>query len=94
MANKNAVSGVEYKGGNQELLIAARIANPHFSDEWLTYIQARQAGRKVRKGETGTKLVRVIDKEVVKKKTGKKEQEFAVTHFTVFNLMQTEKIEK
>lgn len=58
--------------------------------EWATFIQWRDAGYKVRKGEKGTRLARVI--EYSEKKGDKIEDKKALKSFVVFNINQVQKI--
>lgn len=59
--------------------------------EWLTFIQAREHGLKVKKGAKGVHLARVIDTDGTDSQ-GKPKK--AIKSFCVFNLSDTESIKK
>lgn len=81
----NFITNVRYSGSNQDSLLHAKMAKGYATNEWLTFVQARKAGRKVKKGEKGIRLVRIIE---FKNKKGVKETR--AVGFTVFNISQTE----
>jgi len=78
----NAVSGLEYQGGNQATLIDVKGTYGYSSDQWVTFLQAKDLGLKVKKGERGTHLA-TYGKDDITGNTW-------VKGFTVFNLDQTE----
>lgn len=82
---KNAITGVEYKGNNQADLLEAK--KEGYSDEWITFLQARTLGRTVIKGQKGVRLLKFLSEvdENGKKKGG-------VMGFTVFNISQTQEV--
>ena len=80
----NAVTGNTYSENNTLLLIQAGFEAPEFA----AYKQWQSVGRQVRKGEKGTRLVRVV---VYHKDTPK--ERTAIKHFSVFNISQTDAIE-
>lgn len=53
----NASSGQTYKGINQVILGM----QPHADPRWLTYKQAEYMGVQVRKGEKGTRIVKMVE---------------------------------
>ncbi|HYW57450.1 MAG TPA: zincin-like metallopeptidase domain-containing protein [Polaromonas sp.] len=55
----NASSGATYKGINQ--LILAIAGAIHGDARWLTYRQAEYMGLQVRKGERGTRIVKMVE---------------------------------
>ena len=56
----NASSGATYKGINQ--LILGMAASAHGGEaRWLTYKQAEYMGLQVRKGESGTRIVKMVE---------------------------------
>lgn len=59
--------------------------------EWATFIQWRNAGYKVKKGEKGTRLGRVLEYST-KNKEGKLEDKKGLRTFVVFSTAQVEKI--
>lgn len=92
----NLISKKAYKGINIWLLLYS----PYESRFWVTYKQAKDLGGNVKKGEKGTKLIKV-NKFLVKNKDEEEEGEetdtgFVVTsinEFTVFNVEQCEGFE-
>ena len=79
-----------YSGGNVALLLEAGFTSPY----WMTYRQAQEMGYQVRKSSEGTRLIKVLEKEVRNKTTGKLEKKKVAKGFTVFNLEQMDKIEE
>jgi antirestriction protein ArdC len=83
---KNKITGLEYNGKNVLALLQAKELNGFNSDEWLTFLQAKQNGLKVKKGSKGTKILKVIDdKDELSRK-------FTVRTYTVFNFEQVETV--
>lgn len=62
------------------------------SGEYITFLQATQAGGHVRKGEKGKTVVFWMPFETVDEKTGEIEQHFYLRYYTVFHLNQCEGI--
>jgi antirestriction protein ArdC len=87
----NKVTGVIYQGENQAILQAAQAAGGYTSDAWCTYLQAKELDLKVKKGEHGTHLRRVIEYEKKTKQGGVKTEQ-GLRHFVVFNEEQLEQI--
>ena len=85
----NKVTGLIYQGENQVALQAAKDTKGYNSDEWCTYLQAKELNLKVKKGEHGTHLRRVIEYEKKTKQGGVKTEQ-GLTHFVVFNAEQLE----
>lgn len=79
-----------YTGGNVATLESAGFVSPY----WMTYRQAQEMGYQVRKGSEGERLIKVVEKEVKNKTTGKLEKKKVAKGFTVFNLEQMDKIEE
>lgn len=79
-----------YTGQNVEILAGSSFT----SQFWMTYRQAQEMGYQVRKGSEGTRLMKVIEKEVKNKLTGKLEKKKLPKYFTVFNMDQMDKIEE
>lgn len=94
----NPVSGTHYHGVNQ-LLLSADERNDT-DPRWCTYKQAQQQGWQVRRGEHGTRIVRVVaverEREVVNQQSGERETEVeqrpVLKVFTVFHASQIEGI--
>lgn len=63
---RNGLTGREYQGNNILLLLLAAEDNEYESNEWYTYLQAKEAGGQVRGGERGTHILkagRIEDKD-------------------------------
>lgn len=85
---KNYVTGNTYTGENLVILLQTEFSDPNF----LTFKQALDAGRVVKKGEKGIGLKRIVTVKKVDKKTGKEKVKRVPKFFTVFNLTQTEEL--
>lgn len=79
-----------YTGQNVDILASTDFGSVY----WMTYKQAQEMGYQVRKGSEGTRLMKVIEKEVKNKITGKLEKKKLPKYFTVFNMDQMDKIEQ
>ena len=79
-----------YSGQNVATLMAAGFS----SEYWMTYRQAQELGYQVRKGSTGERLMKVVEKEILNKRTGKLEKKKLPKTFVVFNLEQMDLIEQ
>jgi len=88
MEQINFITKATYNGSNQDTLNHVQIQEGYSTNEWLTFVQARNIGRKIKKGSKGVKLIKVVDYFDDKKKEDKK----GVKGFTVFNIEQTEKV--
>lgn len=84
----NFMTKKEYTNTNAETLMEAGYDNQY----WMTFKQAAEMGYKVNKGEKGTQLVRVIEKEEIDKETKKKEKKKILKKFYVFNMEQMTKL--
>ncbi len=82
----NCKTRVKYSGSNADTLAHVQRENGYKSNEWMTFIQARELGYVIKKGEQSTKLVRMI--QVFNKK--RKKDEDAFFKFSVFNKDQTQ----
>jgi antirestriction protein ArdC len=88
----NVKSGRPYRGINA-LLLSRRAAERGYSDpRWLTFLQAREAGGSVRKGEKGTPIV-FYKKMVELDSEGMEKRRSLLRFSTVFNVEQCEGIE-
>jgi len=85
---KNYVTGYTYTGDNLVALLQTDFTNPNF----MTFKQAIDIGRVVKKGEKGVCLKRIISVKKTDKKTGKEKTIRIPKFFTVFNLTQTEEV--
>jgi antirestriction protein ArdC len=86
----NFESRLPYNGKNQDALQEAKQAKQFEKDEWLTFVQALKAGRVVRKGEKG---VRILAYGKTKDKDGR-ERGNTYGRKTVFNIIQTDVLTK
>lgn len=92
----NPVSGNVYQGGNQVMLAIDASTRGFKSREWATFLQWKQAGYMVKKGEkAGSHIVKFV--EVTAKKTGKDgtvklQAEQRPRGYAVFNRDQVEPI--
>ena len=82
------VTGNTYSGENLVILLQTEFVDPNF----MTFKQALDAGRVVKKGEKGIGLKRIVTVKKVDKKTGKEKVKRVPKFFTVFNLTQTEEL--
>lgn len=82
MTPTNYVTELPYSGKNALILASSGYKDPRF----LTFLQAKQAGLMIRKGEKGIPLMRVIRGE----NTEGENKRNGLRGFTVFNLEQTE----
>jgi antirestriction protein ArdC len=85
---RNFITGNTYTGENLVILLQAEFVDPNF----MTFKQALNVGRVVKKGEKGIGLKRVVTVKKVDKKTGKEKVKRVPKFFTVFNLTQTEEL--
>lgn len=76
-----------YTGANSSTLAHVQIQKNYQHKQWLTFVQARQLGKQIRKGEKGVKLLRVLE---VPNKKNKKIKDKVVRSFFVFNVEQVE----
>jgi len=44
---KNKITGRAYEGSNQAALLEVKVKEGYLSDEWITYVQARELGKKL-----------------------------------------------
>lgn len=96
----NGLTGKPYEGNNQATLMTVTEDCNYTSNAWYTFLQAREKGLKVRKGERGTQIIKgfsQVDVEVKGKKEGEKKIE-TITRPNgvayVFNENQLDKVEK
>ena len=55
---RNGLTGRRYQGNNIILLFLSAYFNGYGSNEWFTYLQAREAGGQVRGGEKATHIIK------------------------------------
>lgn len=87
MKQINGYTKVQYSGKNMEKLGFVGSTRRYDSNEWFTFIQAGNAGLKVKPNERGVKLIRVV--RVQNTKTRRMEDKFVF--FYIFNKEQLEK---
>jgi len=85
---KNYVTGNTYSGENLVILLQTEFVDPNF----MTFKQALDVGRVVKKGEKGIGLKRIVTVKKKDKKTGKPKMIRVPKFFTVFNFTQTEEL--
>jgi len=89
----NKKTGKAYEGRNQAELLNAKASNNYKSDEWLTFLQARELGLKIKKGSKGVGIFKGFGKIEKKDKDGKIKVESGHYGFAkVFNMDCTEKV--
>lgn len=90
-AQFNKISGKPYQGKNQANLLAVKEDKGYKSNAWLTFLQAKNEGLKIKKGSKGVSIFKGFRKVEVKDKDGNKKIENKPAGFAiVFNLEQTE----
>jgi antirestriction protein ArdC len=94
----NVMSGDFYQGvHNWAALLAAKEAGGFASNGWITFLQAKQKGLKIKKGSHGVRIFKGFaefekdEKDI--KKGGKRTYSAPLGGATVFNLDQTEEME-
>lgn len=92
MDHINAYTNKPYAGINQDELSNVADKKGYESNKWVTFVQARDMNLRIKKGEHGVLLKRVIDTERrVKTSGGYVTKPYtAIRYFRVFNLDQTE----
>jgi antirestriction protein ArdC len=88
----NKKTQTAYEGYNQYFLQIAKDNNGFKSNEWLTFLQAKELNLKIKKGSHGVRLMKVYEDEKETKDGKKTVGARHVMGFTVFNADQTEKI--
>ena len=87
---KNAKTQQEYTATNTSSLEESLVLNGFQSDEWATFLQWKELGFNVKKGEKSTQLCRVVYKKEISKTTGKEVKKKLLKRFNVFNRDQVE----
>lgn len=86
----NAMTREAYEGRNQAELLADKARKKYNSNEWATFLQFNQMGRKIKKGSRGVSIFKGF-KQFEDEKDGKRRTVSRPVGFaTVFNLDQTE----
>ena len=90
----NIISNEEYQGNNQANLMAVKAEKDYKSDAWLTFLQAKDKGLKIKKGSKAVSVFKGFGKVVNETKDKKTEVKSVPMGFAyVFNLDQTEKLQ-
>jgi len=90
----NKVSGKVYQGKNQAELLIAKEKNGYQSNEWLTFLQARELGLKIKKGSKGVGIFKGFGSFTEKDENGKIKSVSRPLGFArVFNLDVCEKVD-
>lgn len=93
MNQYNEVTKMIYQGGNQLSLNKSKESNGFKSDGWVTFLQAKQLGLKIKKGSHGVSIFRGFQEINTTDKNGKTTTENRPMGYAkVFNLDQTEKL--
>lgn len=89
----NKISGKVYKGNNQICLLKEKEDKKYESNEWVTFLQAKELNLKVKKGSKGIAIFKGFGSFDRKTKSGKIVNESRPLGFArVFNIDQTEKV--
>ena len=91
----NEISGKVYEGRNQAELLGVKEKNNYKSNSWLTFLQAKEKGLKIKKGSKGVSIFKGF-RSIANKETKGGKEEIKVSSIPmgfhrVFNLDQTEK---
>lgn len=89
----NETTGHQYQGGNIQLLAAAAFDNGYSTDHgWAGFNQWKSAGRVVRKGEKGTRILMMVPKKIGELEDGTDVKKMTGRTKTVFHYDQTEEL--
>lgn len=92
MNQYNIKTGKVYEGRNQVELLSAKQNRGYESDAWITFLQARDLGLKVKKGSVGVSIFKGFRPVETKDKNGNIKVESAPVGFArVFNMDCVEK---
>jgi antirestriction protein ArdC len=89
--HRNVATGRAYRGINTLLLWLA--GEPYQSRLWGTFMQWRDRGGHVRRGEKATQIVFYRQLAVADERTGERERVYVLRRYSVFNAMQVEGID-
>lgn len=88
----NANTGKIYQGKNYDQLVASAADQGFNSSQWVTFVQARNLGLKIKKGAKGTKIL-CMGERISENAGAVKYERQTFRYAVVFNLDQCEKIE-
>jgi antirestriction protein ArdC len=80
-----------YQNSNLEALEEVAQDRGFDSRIWGTFLQWKNINRTVKKGETGTRIIKPVEKKIVNQ-DGKKIEKLIVRRYTIFNLDQTKEV--
>lgn len=80
-----------YQNSNLEALEEVATELGFESRIWGTFLQWKNIGRTVKKGEKGTQIIKPVEKKIVNQH-GKEIEKMIVRRYTIFNLEQTKEI--
>ena len=94
MSHINAITRLEYQGHNPVMLALDASRKGYKASEWATFLQWRNAGYKVNKGEKASYIRTFVEVTKVEKKDGKRVAVAgrAPRGYAVFNIEQVKKI--
>ena len=86
MLQRNLTTGIAYKGRNQVELLQVKAGKKYTSDNWLTFVQAMTAHRKLVNAKgCGVHLRTFTKEDKANEKTGNPERFSRPINFVVFN---------
>lgn len=86
----NKITGTAYEGRNQAVLLSQKSSKNYSSDQWITFLQTKKSGLRIKRGSHGSTIVKFVEEEKVI--DGKTVTVGGPRFYTVFNLDQTETI--
>ena len=91
---QNAHSKSHYSGINWLILKSFQMKSGYNSTQWLTYLQAKNLGGQVKKGETSARIVFFRPNVLKDKKTGEEKIVPLLKMYNVFNLEQCKGLDR
>jgi len=88
---QNVSTNNTYQNFNLEALEETATALGFESRIWGTFLQWKNDGRTVKKGESGTKIIKLAKKQIVNQH-GKDIEKKIVRRYTIFNFEQTKEL--
>lgn len=89
----NYSTNEEYKGRNQTILCEAKNEGKFLSNAWLTFLQAKSEGLKVKKGSKGVHIMKQFGTITTENEKGETKVRTIPTGYAiVFNFDQTEEV--
>lgn len=81
----NLTTNVPYEGQNQAELLSAKEFNGYKSDAWVTFVQARNMGKKLVNAKGKGIHLRTFSRVLRKDEKGKESLDSIPSYFVVFN---------